>query len=165
MFVIRATTLEAQQKASGQPVHAWRSAAPGPVRDAPLGSHRIGDDTEWTVDRHLAGKPAAVIALYHRFIELAEACGPFTYSVAKTAITLKGTRRGFAGATLAPTHLDGYMDLQRQVEDPRIRRSVPYSKKLFVLRFRVRSLTELDDEFAGWMCEAYAVGQGAHLAG
>jgi hypothetical protein len=57
-----------------------------------------GMDSEWTVERHLLGKPPEVIALYHRFIELAEACGPFTYAVAKSAITLKGTRRGFAGA-------------------------------------------------------------------
>ena len=54
-------------------------------------------DDEWTVERHLRDKPAHVVALYHRFIELAEACGPFTYAVAKTAVSLKGTRRGFAG--------------------------------------------------------------------
>jgi hypothetical protein len=121
------------------------------------------EDNEWTVERHLDGKPEAIVALYRRFIELAEACGPFTYAVAKTAITLKGTRRGFAGATLARTHLEGYLDLQRQVEDPRIRRAVPYGKKLFVHRYRVTSPDELDHEFASWLCEAYAVGQGAHL--
>jgi hypothetical protein len=49
--------------------------------------------------RHLQGKRPEVVALYHRFIELAQACGPFTYAVSKSAITLKGTRRGFAGAT------------------------------------------------------------------
>jgi len=122
------------------------------------------DDDEWTVERHLAGKPDGIVALYRRFIELAEACGPFTYAVAKTAITLKGARRGFAGATLAQTHLEGYLDLQRQVVDPRFRRSRPYTKKLFVHRYRVTTPAELDDEFAGWLCEAYAVGQGAHLA-
>jgi hypothetical protein len=26
---------------------------------------------EWTVERHLLGKPPEVVALYHRFIELA----------------------------------------------------------------------------------------------
>jgi Domain of unknown function (DUF5655) len=134
-------------------------------RGGGLASIALLEDAEWTVDRHLTGKSAAIIVLYRRFIELAEACGPFTYSVAKTAITLKGTRRGFAGVTLAATHLDGYLDLQRQVKDPRIRRSTPYTKKLFVHRFRVTTLAELDDEFASWLCEAYAVGQGAHLTG
>lgn len=121
------------------------------------------DDDEWTVDRHLAGKPDEIIALYHLFIELAENCGPFTYSTAKTAITLKGTRRGFAGVGLATSHLGGYLDLQRRVEDPRIRRSAPYTKRLFVHHFRVTAVDELDSEFGGWLEEAYQVGQGAHL--
>lgn len=55
-------------------------------------------DGKWTVERHLLGKPPEVLALYRRFIELAQACGPFTYAVSKSAITLKGTRRGFAGS-------------------------------------------------------------------
>jgi hypothetical protein len=118
---------------------------------------------EWTVERHLQGKPEQVVALYDRFIELTEACGPFTYSVAKTAITLKGSRRGFAGATPRQSALTGYLDLQRRVADPRITRSSPYTKRLFVHHFRVVALEELDDEFGVWLCEAYAVGQGAHL--
>ena len=118
---------------------------------------------EWTVERHLRDKPEAVVALYRRFIELAEACGPFSYSVAKTAITLKGARRGFAGLKPRTASLDGYLDLQRRVEDARIRRSGPYTKRLFVHQFRVVAASELDDEFAGWLREAYAVGEGEHL--
>ena len=118
---------------------------------------------EWTIDHHLQDKPDYVVALYHRFIRLAEACGPFDYAVAKTAVSLKGSRRGFAGAVPTRTSLDGHLDLQRQVLDPRIRRSSPYTRRLFVHHFRVRSLDELDDEFGSWIAEAYAVGQGAHL--
>jgi hypothetical protein len=118
---------------------------------------------EWTVERHLAGKPAEIVELYDRFIDLVAACGPFTYAVAKTAITLKGVRRGFAGVALGATALDGHFDLMRRVEDPRIRRSSPYTKRLFVHQFRVVSLGQLDDEFGGWLAEAYEVGQGAHL--
>ena len=118
---------------------------------------------ERTVERHLEGKPADVVALYDRFIELVEACGPFTYSVAKSAITLKGSRRGFAGLKPKKASLDGYLDLERRVEDPRIRRSGAYTKRLFVHQFRIVSLPELDAEFAGWLQEAYAVGAGAHL--
>ncbi|WP_329321587.1 DUF5655 domain-containing protein [Streptomyces sp. NBC_01262] len=121
------------------------------------------DNDEWTVERHLNGKPAEIIALYHRFIELAEACGPFTYAVAKSAITLKGTRRGFAGAALGTKSLGGYLDLQRSVTDPPIQRSSPYTKRLFVHHFKVVSMDQLDDKFPGWLQEAYQVGQGAHL--
>lgn len=119
--------------------------------------------SEWTVERHLLGKAPEVIALYHRFIELAQACGPFTYAVSKTAITLKGTRRGFAGAALGKSALRGYFDLPRRVTDARISRSSPYTKRLFVHQFRVHTLGELDEQFAGWLAEAYQVGAGAHL--
>jgi hypothetical protein len=55
------------------------------------------------------------------------------------------------------------MDLQRRLEDPRITWSAPYTRSLYVHPFRVTRLDELDDDFAGWICEAYAVGAGAHL--
>ncbi len=118
---------------------------------------------EWTVDDHLRGRPPAVVELYQRFVELVRACGPFELSVAKTAITFKGSRRGFAGAKPKVQGLDGYLDLQRRVEDPRIRNASPYTRRLFVHQFRVSALDQLDDEFAGWVREAYEVGRGGHL--
>jgi hypothetical protein len=123
------------------------------------------DEVEWTVERHLLGRPARVVALYDRFIELATACGPFTFAVAKTAITLKGARRGFAGVKLTDRALGGYLDIQRRVEDARITRSAPYTKRLYVHHFRIDSLGQFDDCFVGWLQEAYQVGAGAHLEG
>jgi Domain of unknown function (DUF5655) len=121
------------------------------------------DPSEWTVEDHLRDKPPAVVALYRRFVELVEACGPFDYAVSKTAITFKGSRRGFAGAKPRQQTLDGYLDLQRLVEDPRIRSAGPYTKRLFVHQFRISAPEQLDEEFAGWVREAYQVGQGGHL--
>jgi hypothetical protein len=120
-------------------------------------------DDVWTVERHLQGKRPEVIALYHRFIELAQACGPFTCAVSKSAITLKGTRRGFAGAVLGERALRGYLDLPRLVQDARITRSAPYTKRLYVHHFRIDRPGQLDEQFAGWLGEAYQVGAGAHL--
>jgi hypothetical protein len=119
---------------------------------------------EWTVQRHMEGVGADVRALYDRFIALAEQCGPFSYRVTKTSITLKGTRRGFAGAAPRSGGLRGYLDLTRQVSDPRILSSAPYTKRLYVHQYKIMALDELDEQFAGWLAEAYAVGQGAHLA-
>jgi hypothetical protein len=119
---------------------------------------------EWTVQRHLDGAAPDVIALYEQFIALAGQCGPFTYRVTKTSITLKGTRRGFAGATPRRGALRGYLDLTRQVSDPRILSNSPYTKRLYVHQYRITALDQLDGQFAGWLAEAYAVGQGAHLA-
>ncbi|KAA9107953.1 DUF5655 domain-containing protein [Microbacterium rhizomatis] len=120
-------------------------------------------DEEWTVERHLAGQPDFAVDLYHRFIRLVEEAGPFTYAVHKTTITLKGARRGFAGARPDRSGLRGYFDLQREIHDPRITSVAPYTKRLFVHHFRVSSAEELDDEFAGWLREAYEVGDGAHM--
>jgi Domain of unknown function (DUF5655) len=121
------------------------------------------DSSDWTVEDHLRGKPAAVVELYERFVELIAACGPFDYAVSKTGITFKGSRRGFAGAKPKARSLDGYLDLQRRVKDPRIRSAGAYTKRLFVHQFRVSAPEQLDDEFAGWVREAYEVGRGGHL--
>jgi hypothetical protein len=104
-----------------------------------------------------------VVDLYERFILLVEGCGPFEYSVTRTAIALKGARRGFAGAKPKQRWLDGFVDLQREVRDERIRRSSPYTKRLFVHQFRITKPDQLDATFAGWVREAYDVGAGHHL--
>jgi hypothetical protein len=103
------------------------------------------------------------VRVVRAFVELVDSCGPVEVSVAKTAITFKGSRRGFAGAKTKNHWLDGYLDLQRQLKDPRIRRASPYTKRLFVHQFRVTALDQLDEEFAGWLREAYEVGEGRHL--
>jgi hypothetical protein len=120
-------------------------------------------DRAWTVDDHLRDRDPAVIRLYERFVELVKACGPFELSVSKTAITFKGSRRGFAGAKPKVRWLDGYLDLQRRVKDPRIRTASPFTKRLFVHQFRVTALDQLDEQFAGWVREAYEVRIGHHL--
>ena len=48
-------------------------------------------------------------------------------------------------------------------DDPRIPRAEPYTKRLFTHQFRITSLEQLDEEFAGWIREAYDVGDGAHM--
>lgn len=125
--------------------------------------HRVSVDV-WTVDDHLQHKPLGSIDLYRQFVGLVETCGPFSYAVSKTTITFKGSRRGFAGARPTAHGLAGYLDLQRRLDDPRILRVSPYTKRLFVHQFRIHTLGELDAEFAVWVQEAYDVGQGGHLA-
>jgi hypothetical protein len=119
---------------------------------------------EWSVERHLAGKPDWVLDIYERFIAMVELCGPFSYSVTKSAITLKGTRRGFAGAKPRARWFDGYLDMQVLVKDERILRASPYTQRLFVHQFRITRVEQIDDEFAGWVRAAYEVGNGAHLS-
>lgn len=112
---------------------------------------------------HLEGKPAESMAMFHRFVELVAACGPYEVSPSKSSVTFKGVRRGFAGARPTATGLVVYLDLQRRVDSPRVRHVSPYTSRLFVHQMTLTSLAELDEELAGWIAEAYAVGAGAHL--
>ena len=104
------------------------------------------------------------MALYRRFVEMLAECGPFSYSVTKTTITFKGGRRGFAGARPTRRGLSVYLDLQRVIEDRRVISAAPYTRRLFVHQIRLTAPEDLDEGFRGWVREAYAVGQGAHLS-
>ena len=117
---------------------------------------------EWSVERHLADKPKGIVDLYHRFIALVAACGPYAVKVTKTAIAFKGTRRGFAGANPRTSSPDGSLDLQREVRDERFLRVSPYTTSLFVHQFRITNAEQLDGSFGALVEEAYQVGQGAH---
>jgi hypothetical protein len=117
----------------------------------------------WTIERHLADADPDVRELYERLVEIVERCGPFTVSVSKTAITFKGSRRGFAGTRPRRRYLGGYFDVTRELEDPRITKVTPYTKRLFVHAWRVERLDQMDHQFESWIAEAYSVGNGAHL--
>jgi hypothetical protein len=125
-------------------------------------SDEVESGQEWSVERHLADKPKAVVDLYKRFVQLLTACGPHTLSITKTAIAFKGSHRGFAGARPRNTSLDGFLDLQRKVQDERFLRVSPYTKRLYVHQFRIISAEQLDESFSALMEEAYQVGCGAH---
>jgi hypothetical protein len=117
----------------------------------------------WTPQDHLEGKPESSIRLYEKFVELVQACGLFEYVVTKTGIGFRGPRRAFAGATPTKKGLQGYMDITHPVDDPRFTRVNPYTKRLFVHGFLITRDEQLDAQFADWIREAYAVGQGEHL--
>ncbi len=103
-----------------------------------------------------------VQALYHAFEDQIAACGPYEVRVAKTAISFKGEVRGFAGATLRTKTLTGFLDLMEPHEGPPFTRVTPYTSKLWVHRFVVETLDQLDGRFAEMVQRAYRVGAGAH---
>ena len=118
---------------------------------------------QWTVEQHLAGRSPTVIALYKRFVEMVRVCGPFEYSPVRSQIGFR-VQRIFAGVKLTEHALEGYLDLPKIVKSQRFRNISPYQSNLFVHHFRVRSLNELNDQFAAWVRESYTVGEGWHRA-
>jgi hypothetical protein len=114
-----------------------------------------------TVDDHLRGQPAATVALFDRFAKLVADCGPFEYAPIRAQVGFRGPKRIFAGVRLTDRGIAGYLDLPRRVDPARFRSVAPYTKRLFVHKFEISAADELDAEFAGWLCEAHAVGRGA----
>jgi len=53
--------------------------------------------------------------------------------------------------------------LARRLEHPRFRRIDSISPRNHVHHFRLARLEEVDDEIAGWLAEAYRVGEQRHL--
>ena len=118
-----------------------------------------------TVEDHLRDKPEAIRRLFMAFEQLVDRCGPYERSVTKTAIAFKGPVRGFAGVTPRRHDLSGFLDLTEQVYEAPFTGVTPYTKRLWVHRFVVNDLGQLDRAFAARVAEAYAVGQRAHRRG
>jgi hypothetical protein len=107
--------------------------------------------------------PESTVELFWRFLELARSCGPVTYELQRAGVVLCGRRRIFGSVGVAQTGLKGHLNLARRLADPRIRKVDPLTRSLFMHRYLVTALAELDDEFGRWLCEARDIGDGAHL--
>src|SRR4051794_4560389 len=120
----------------------------------------------WTVEDHLRDADPAHVALYREVEALILGQGEVSVSVSKTTITFKGSRRGFAGARPTARGVQGYLDLMRPLPmEHRITGISPYTRRLFVHRYVLRTPDDLDATFAGWVHEAFRVGEGDHLLG
>jgi len=118
----------------------------------------------FSVEKFLAGKSAGAIALYEKFSALAHECGPVKLAPAKTRIGFQ-VRMIFAAVNkLNETSLDAHVVLARRLPSARFRRIEAMTPKCYVHHFRVRTLSELDEEVKDWLCEAYQVGTQEHLS-
>ena len=113
---------------------------------------------------YLAGRPDESVALFWRFIALARAAGPAAYELQNGLVVLRGTRRIFASVRVRDRGIAGGLNLPRRVTDRRIRKSGKLTTSLITHGYLVTALSDLDDEFAGWLSEARAVGDGVRPA-
>jgi hypothetical protein len=81
----------------------------------------------------------------------------------KSRIALQ-VRMSFAAFTPRRRWLDGHLVLARQIDNPRFRRVEVFSRRNVLHTFRLTRPDEVDDELAGWLAEAYQVGEQRHLA-
>ena len=69
----------------------------------------------------------------------------------------------FAQVTPRRRWLDGHVVLARRLQHPRFRRIETFSPRNHLHAFRLEQPSDIDDTFAAWMREAYAVGEQRHL--
>jgi hypothetical protein len=115
------------------------------------------------VEAFLRGRSEHATALFRRFCELVEACGPVTYAAARTRVGFQ-VRMIFAAVNrLSHRSLDAHVILARRLDNPRFRRIESFSPRNHLHAFRVSDLAELDAEVEDWLREAYKVGKQEHL--
>jgi hypothetical protein len=122
-------------------------------------SHSCG---KYNLDAHFAGKDASIRKLFQTFLALLRRFGPIIVLPEKTRIAFQA-RMSFAALSVRRSYLVGHFVLARRLEHPRFLGIQTISPRNHVHQFRLQSLAELDDEFAAWAGEAYAVGQQKHL--
>ncbi len=122
-------------------------------------SHSCGS---YTVKKYLKGKSPAAQAIYARFVELVNKCGPVILAPTKTRIGFQ-VKVIFASVSLMEDALEGHVVLARRLENPRFVRIESISPRNHVHHFRIQSAEELDDEVFSWLQEAYKVGEQKHL--
>jgi hypothetical protein len=114
------------------------------------------------LDRHFAGCSPAVRAIFDRVLAALDGVGPILVLPEKTRIALQ-VRMSFAAFMPRRTWLNGHLVLARRVESARFRTVQEYSPRNVLHAFRLASPDEVDEEFIGWLTEAYQVGAQRHL--
>ena len=123
-------------------------------------SHSCG---RYSVEDFLADKSEYSIALFNRFRQMIESCGPVILAPAKTRVGFQ-VKMIFASVNkLIDDGLFAHVVLARRFEHPRFTKVESFSARNHANNFRIQTLGELDDEVLEWMLESYKVGNQEHL--
>lgn len=114
------------------------------------------------VRKFLEGHPPKAVALYRRFSQLVRACGPALVVTTKSRIGFQSHGVFASIDSLTARGMAAHVVLPRRLGTPRFTRIEARSPAMFLHHFHVGSVEELDDEVAGWLREAYQVGE--HVA-
>ena len=115
-----------------------------------------------SLQSHFTGKSEKVRELFDKLAGLIKKCGPVKILPEKTRIAFQ-VRMSFIAVQVRREYLIGHFVFGRRIDNPRFLRVETFSPRNHLHAFRLNSLTDLDDEFAAWIREAYAVGQQKHL--
>jgi Domain of unknown function (DUF5655) len=114
------------------------------------------------LDRHFARAGPQVRATFDAVLAAVACVGPVQVLAEKTRIALQ-VRMSFAAFMPRRDWLNGHLVLARRIDSPRFLRIDTLSPRNVVHAFRLTAPTEVDEEFADWLAEAYQVGAQQHL--
>jgi hypothetical protein len=107
-----------------------------------------------SVDAYLEGKDADAIALFRRFQELVERCGP-SEPAPRSSIVYWKRKRIFVGAYIERRRLELNVDLLREADHPCLLAAFPHTKRVITHRLRITEPEQLDDALAALVAESY----------
>ncbi len=113
------------------------------------------------LDAHFDRADTAVRETFERFLAVAQLSGPVTVLPEKTRIALQ-VRMSFAALMPRKHWLNGHLVLARSVGSDRFTSVQVFSPRNVLHAFRLTGPDDIDDEFAGWIGEAYRVGAQLH---
>ncbi len=111
-----------------------------------------------SLGEHFAGRDPKLRFLFDGVVGLLKRNGPLRIVPGKTGIAFQ-VRMCFGGVCLRKNSLDLSFLLTRRLEEPRIRKIVPYSPRCYGHHVTIATPADLDAELAAWLREAYRVGQ------
>jgi Domain of unknown function (DUF5655) len=114
------------------------------------------------LDAHFARSSPTVRATFDRVLDVVSGLGPVQVLPEKTRIALHA-RMSFAAFMPRRNWLNGHLVLARRIGSPRFLRVDTFSPRNVVHAFRLDSPAGVDEEFTGWLAEAYQVGLQQHL--
>jgi hypothetical protein len=114
------------------------------------------------LDAHFDGCDPGVRHTFDAILSVVQACGPVSVLPEKSRIALH-VRMSFAAFQPRRHWLGGHLVLAERVDSPRFSKVEVYSPRNVLHAFRLTDPGQVDDEFAGWLRLAYAVGEQRHL--
>jgi len=114
------------------------------------------------VDRRFVGTAPVVRAIFDRIVAAIAVVGPVEVLGQKTRIAFH-VRMSFVALVPRRRWVDGHLVLDRRIDSPRFNRIEVFSPRNVLHAFRLTDPDQVDDEFRGWLAEAYRVGEQRHL--
>lgn len=105
-----------------------------------------------------------VRALYRRFVEILEDCGPVVVIPQKTRVAFQ-VRMRFAAVTPGKSSLKGHFVLAAPQKAACFEKVESLSRRNHLHVFRITSMNDFTGDFVRWAREAYKFGKREHLTG